>query len=123
MPLQTCPTKDKWPCPSKPKHDKCVKIKCSEKKPGYSYVTIGNCFGKHIGSIQAEYNGYYGKTCDKYKCAPVLAAGCQQICTAWLLCAACRYCQSYMKLPACSEDNLQMTVHCSMLDLGKQTLL
>jgi hypothetical protein len=75
VPLQTCPTKDKWPCPTKPKHDKCVKIKCSEKKPGYSYVTIGNCFGKHIGSIQAEYNGYYGKTCDKYKCVSGLSAG------------------------------------------------
>lgn len=80
-----CPTKDKWPCPTKPKHDKCVKIKCSEKKPGYSYVTIGNCFGKHIDSIQAEYNGYYGKTCDKYKCAPVLAAG-HNTCTSWRSC-------------------------------------
>jgi hypothetical protein len=62
-------------CPTEPKRNDCVKIKCSKKKPGYSYVTIGNCFGRNIGSIQAEYDGNKGKTCDKYKCAAVLCSG------------------------------------------------
>jgi hypothetical protein len=98
-PAGGCPTANKKPCPLEPKYpEDCVKIGSVNSTKNTATVMVGNCFGRSVDYLAAEYTNKRGSTvCDQQMCVCsylpagrwlLIAGGCQAMLIA-VLCYPC----------------------------------